>query len=104
MLRPVIVCLENCIVWSCFKLLLCDYTFKQLFEGMPGSNCAFYSCSSSRKYEHSLFKIPVVGAADGEETAAKKRKAREEWLRLILRTREMTPELKNQIEANNVFL
>ena len=71
---------------------------------MPGSNCAFYGCPTSRRYEHYLFKIPVCGAGDGEHTAALKKKARDEWLRLILRTREMTQDLRQQIEANNVYI
>lgn len=71
---------------------------------MPGSNCAFYGCSSSGRKSVSRFKIPVVCASDGEHTKALKRKAREEWLRLILRTRQLTPELKNQIESNTIHL
>jgi hypothetical protein len=72
---------------------------------MPGANCAFFGCSTSRRHAgYSLFKIPVVGAGDGEETAESKRKARGEWLRLILRTREMTKALKSQIEANNIHI
>ena len=38
----------------------------------------------------SLLKIPV----SGEHTAALKKKARDEWLCLILRMREMTQELR----------
>ena len=52
----------------------------------------------------SFFKIPTVSATDGEETASLKRKARGEWLRLLLRTREMTGDLKQRIEANNIYL
>ena len=45
---------------------------------MVGQNCALYGCSTSRTQEgRSLFKIPVVGAADGEETTALKKTARE---------------------------
>ena len=71
---------------------------------MVGSNCALYGCSTSRNHEFAIFKIPVVGAADGEETAAKKRNAHEKWLHIILRTREMTPDLQKQIEGNKIFL
>ena len=71
---------------------------------MPGQNCAFYGCSTSRRHEYSLFKIPVVGASDGEVTEASKKKAREEWLRLILRTREMTEGLRQQIEGNTIYI
>ena len=46
---------------------------------MVGQNCALYGCSTSRTHEgRSLFKIPTVGAADGEETTALKKTAREE--------------------------
>ncbi|CAB4011522.1 Transposable element P transposase [Paramuricea clavata] len=69
---------------------------------MPGSNCAFYGCYTSRKSKISRFKIPVVCAADSDHTKAFKTKARQEWIALILRTREMTPELKQQIDANNI--
>ena len=72
---------------------------------MPGANCAFYGCfSSGRKKSISLFKIPVVSARDGDHIKVLKQNAREEWLRLILRTREMTPELKKQIENNNIHI
>ena len=64
---------------------------------MVGSNCALYGCSTGRTHEFAISKIPVVSAADGEETAAKKKNAREEWLRIILRTREKTPDLKNKL-------
>ena len=73
-------------------------------KSMVGSNCALFGCPTSRTRELAIFKIPVVGAADGEETAAKKRNAREEWLRVILRTREKTADLQKQIDGNKVFL
>ena len=41
---------------------------------------------------------------DGKETAAKKKNAREEWLRIILRTREKTADLQKQIDGNKIFL
>ena len=44
---------------------------------MVGSNCALYGCPTSRTHEFAIFKIPVVGVADGEETAVKKRNTRE---------------------------
>jgi hypothetical protein len=71
---------------------------------MPGSNCAFFGCPTSRSHKLSLFRIPTVAAADGEHTKSLKRKAREEWLRLLLRTRQMTPELKTRIETNNIYI
>ena len=67
---------------------------------MVGQNCALYGCSTSRTHEgRSLFKIPVVGAADGEETIALKKTAREEWLRLLtllLRTRQVLKKQKQK--------
>ena len=63
---------------------------------MVGSNCALYGCPMSRTHNFPIFKIPVVGTAKGEETTAKKRTAYEEWLQIILRTK--------QIERSKVFL
>lgn len=72
---------------------------------MPGKNCSFFGCnSSSRHTERSFFKIPSVSTTDGDETAALKGTARQEWLRLLLRTREMTTDLKKRIDANNIYL
>lgn len=71
---------------------------------MPGANCAFYGCPTSRNRKLSLFKIPSIGATDGDYTKALKENARKEWLRLILRTRQMTPDLKKRIEENKVFI
>ena len=71
---------------------------------MTGSNCALFGCSTSRTSDLSLFKIPSVGKADGDETKAKKETVRKEWLRVVLRTRELTPDLKKRIAANNLFL
>ena len=53
-----------------------------------------------RNNQFAIFEIPVVAAADGEETAAKskKRNARAEWLGIIPRTREKTPDFQKQIE------
>ena len=64
---------------------------------MVGQNCTLYGCSTSRTHEgRSLFKIPVVGTADGEETTALKKTACEEWLCLLLRTRQVTADFKKQ--------
>ncbi len=70
---------------------------------MPGRNCAFFGCPTSQKHKLSLFQIPVVSAKQSEYTAAIKKKSREEWLKIILRTREMTPELKTRID-NNIYV
>lgn len=45
---------------------------------MIGSNCALYGCPTRKTHEFAIFKIPVVGVANGEETAAKTSHAREE--------------------------
>ena len=71
---------------------------------MPGRNCTFFGSTTSQKHGLSLFKIPSVRDDDSEHTVSLKTKAREEWLRLILRTREKTPALKDRIEANNIFV
>ena len=73
---------------------------------MPGRNCAFFGCPTSQKHNLSLFQIPVVSAKQSEYTAAIKKKSREEWLKIILRTslREMTPELKTRIDNNNIHV
>ena len=64
------------------------FVFKYTFEDMPGTNCAFFGCGCGFFY-----------ADAAEHTATLKRKTREEWLRAILRTREMEPEFKKRIEA-----
>ena len=51
---------------------------------MGGGNCSFFGCPTSGKHKISLFRTPRVAASDGEQTA------REEWIRLILRTRDTT--------------
>ncbi len=71
---------------------------------MGGGNCAFFGCPTSRKHKLSLFRIPRVSVHDGEHTKQLKQKAREEWVRLILRTRETTEDFKKRIEANNIFV
>ena len=71
---------------------------------MGGGNCAFFGCPTSAKHELSLFKLPTVSASDGQHTKELKQKARDEWLRLILRTRKMTPELKTRIERNKILI
>ena len=71
---------------------------------MPGANCASVGCSTSRKSDLSLFKLPFAGQGDSEVTVKLKTDARKEWLRFILRTREMTPHLKTKIEKNTIFL
>ncbi len=71
---------------------------------MPGRNCAFFGCPTSQKPKLSLFQIPVVSAKKSKYTTAIKKKRREEWLKVILRTREMTPELKTLIDNNNIYV
>ena len=71
---------------------------------MTGSNCAFYGCGVNRKHKVAIFKIPSIGATDSEHTKKLKINAPEEWLRLILRTREMTADFKKRIEENKVYI
>ncbi|CAB4044150.1 Transposable element P transposase, partial [Paramuricea clavata] len=67
--------------------------------------CTFFGCaSSSRHTERSFFKIPSANTTDGDETTALKSTAQAEWLRLLLRTREITEDLKTRIDANNICL
>jgi hypothetical protein len=81
------------------------HTSRRYVWSMPGKNCSFFGCaSSSRHTERSFFKIPSVNTTDGDETAALKSTARAEWLWLLLRTREITEDLKTRIDANNIYL
>ena len=73
-------------------------------NAMPGENCAFYGCPTSRKHGISLFKIPSARADESQETTDLKKNARQAWLNLILRTRELTPEFKKSIDANNIHI
>ena len=68
---------------------------------MPGRNCAFFRCPTSQKHKISLFQIPVVSTHESEYTSSVKKQAQEKWLEIILRTREVTPDLKKQIANNN---
>ena len=70
---------------------------------MVGSNFALYGCPTSRTHQFTIFKIPVVGPSDGEETAATKRNTRKESLRIILRIREKKADLQKQIVGNKFF-
>ena len=65
------------------------FVFTYSFEDMPGSNCAFFGCGTSRNHGLSMFKIPSLHAENDEHTSTLKREIRDELLRLILRTREM---------------
>ena len=71
---------------------------------MPGANCALVGCSTSRKSDLSLFKLPFAEQGDSEVMVNLKMDARKEWLRVILQTREMTPYLRTKIEKNTIFL
>ena len=71
---------------------------------MPDRNCAFFGCPTSQRHKLSLFRIPVVSAHESEHTSSVKKDARQKWLEIILRTREMTPDLKERIEKNNIYV
>ena len=45
---------------------------------MPGANCALVGCSTSRKSNLSLFKLPFAWQGDSEVTAKLKTDARKE--------------------------
>ena len=66
---------------------------------MVGCNCAFYGCPTSRTHEFAILK-----SLFGQLVLNKKRNSREEWLRIILRTREKTADLQKQIDENKNFL
>ncbi|XP_028394421.1 uncharacterized protein LOC114518606 [Dendronephthya gigantea] len=68
---------------------------------MGGGN---FCCTTSGKHKLSLFRIPSVKSTDGKHAKELKWKAREEWFRLILRTRETTAEPQQRIEANYFFV
>ena len=63
---------------------------------MVGSNCALYGCRTSRTREFAILKSLLLA----QLMLNKKRNAREEWLRIILRTREKTADLQKQIDEN----
>jgi hypothetical protein len=68
-------------------------------NAMPDANCALFGCLTSRKSSLLL--------NDGDKTyKALKVTAHKEWLRVVLRTREMTPDLKKggDVDENNLFL
>ena len=71
---------------------------------MPGRNCAFFGGPTSQKHKISLFRIPVVSAHESEYTSSVKKQAREKWFEIILRTREVIPELKKRIANNNIYV
>ena len=55
----------------------------------------------AKKHQISLFRIPVVSAHESEHTSSIKKEAREKWLEVIFRTREITPEVKKRMANNN---
>ena len=71
---------------------------------MGGSNCTFFGCLTSGKHKLSLFRIVHVSVHHAKHTKQLKQKAHEQWVCLILRTRETTEDLKKRIDANNIFV
>ena len=51
-----------------------------------------------------LFKLPSPARGDRKETTTLKNNARTEWQRVILRTREMTSDLKQRIDKYEIYL
>ena len=95
---------STAIYFSLYKSLLINNRLGGVVGYVGGGNRAFFGGPTSGKHKISLFRVPSVAACDGEHTREMKLKARKEWLRLVLRTRELTPELKKRIEANNKFI
>ena len=63
-------------------------------------------CTAVRLVERMVFrcfKLHFPREVDGEETKSLSI-ARKEWLSVILRTRDMIPELKQRIDENTIFL
>jgi hypothetical protein len=88
-----------------FKFFLTDYAQRSRalgvwveaiapFMAVQVAQSMIFRCSEFLLYRPSV----------GEYTQELKRKAHEELLRLILRTREKTAEVKKTIEANNIFV
>jgi hypothetical protein len=67
---------------------------------MVGFNCALYGCPTSRTHEFAILKSLLLV----QLMLNKKRNAREEWLRIILRTREKTADIQKLIDENKTFL
>ena len=73
---------------SSFTALVFSNLLRGVVVDMGGGNCAFFGYPTSGKHKLSLFRVPSVSASDGEHSKELKRNAREEWLRLVLRTPE----------------
>jgi hypothetical protein len=91
---------EHCYT-EIFEQTALSREFKNFFHSnaMPDANCALFGCLTSRKSSLLL--------NDGDKTyKALKVTAHKEWLRVVLRTREMTPDLKKggDVDENNLFL
>ena len=89
---------------SYFTTLVINNYLWGVWGDIGGGNCAFFGCPTSRKHKISLFRVLSIRAFDGEHRKEIKLKARKECLRFVLRTCELTPELKKRIEANNIVI
>jgi hypothetical protein len=67
---------------------------------MVGCNCALYGYPTNRTHEFEILKSLLLA----QLMLNKKRNASEEWLRIILRTREKKADLQKQIDENKTFL
>ena len=71
---------------------------EQLLRVYRRGNYAFIGCPADAKHKLWLFIPLAVSNWDGEHTRKLKQKAHEEWLRLILQTREMMPDHKKRLD------
>ena len=83
---------------------------------MPGENCGFYGCTNNRTTDLSrrrkdpsiskisFFQIPSPNERDSEETKEKKITARNEWIRIVCRTRVRDSDLDRQFKENKFYL
>ena len=83
---------------------------------MPGENCGFYGCTNNRTSDLnrrsknptipklSYFRIPYPNEKESDETKEKKVTARNEWIRLVCRTRVRNSDLERQFNENKFYL
>ena len=72
------ICVGKFISWDSFCVLAGYFVFTYSFEDMPGSNCAFFGCGTSRNHGLSMFKIPSLRTDNDEHTSTLKREIRDE--------------------------
>lgn len=74
------------------------WRIKHVFYDMPGSNCCIVGCGSSRRKQNlGIFKLPK--AVNSEYS-----KWRADLLEIILRTRELDVDFKQQIQDDKISI